>query len=313
MSNVFLKNIVKKQAVLLVFIFLFIMFTIFVPSFFTARNLINILKQSSILGIVACGLTFPVIAGNIDLSVGSIVSLCGVVALSLSYQSIWLAIFVPIVLAVIIGLVNGFIVTKFNANSVIITLASLAVIRGLALIYTGGKMVEGSDASRFIAIGRTSLGGFPAYIFAFIAVAIILGIILNLTSLGRFVFHAGSNPEASKIAGINIDNIRIYTFIISAVCAALAAIILSSRLYTASPLTGNGYEFDAVAAIVVGGTSMFGGKGNIYRTVIGIFFIVIVINAMILLNLPVAFQYMAKALIIVVAVWLDVRTSRENV
>ena len=305
------KNLFKKQAVLMVFIVLFIVFSFLVPSFFSARNLINILKQSAILGIVACGLTFPVISGNVDLSVGSIVSLCGVVALSFSYQNIWLAVLIPICLAVIIGLINGFIVTKFNANSVIITLGSLAVIRGLALIYTGGKMVEGSDSSKFILIGRSLIGGVPVYVFIFIIIAIILGIILNYSTLGRFVYHTGSNIEAGKIAGINIDNIRIYTFIISAVCSAIAAIILSSRLYTASPLTGNGYEFDAVAAIVVGGSSLFGGKGNIYRTVIGIFFIVMVINAMILLNLPVAFQYIAKAIIIVVAVWLDIRTSRE--
>ena len=154
---------------------------------------------------------------------------------------------------------------------------------------------------------------FNLYVFAFLVIAVILGIILNYTSLGRFVYHSGSNIDASKIAGIKIDNVRIYTFIISAVCAAIAAIILSSRLYTASPLTGNGYEFDAVAAIVVGGSSLLGGKGNIYRTVIGIFFIVMVINAMILLNLPVAFQYIAKALIIVIAVWLDIRTSRVNI
>ena len=313
MKNNFLTKIVKKQAVFLVFIFLFVVFAIFVPSFFSRGNLVNILKQTAILGIVACGLTFPVIAGNVDLSVGSIVSLCGVIALSLSYKSMWLSIFVPIAVAIVIGLLNGLIVTKFNANSVIITLGSLAVIRGAALIYTGGKMVEGADASKLILVGRTSFHGFPAYIFAFIIVAVILGIILNFTALGRFVYHLGSNIEASKIAGIKIDNIRIYTFIISAVCAAIAAIILSSRLYTASPLTGNGYEFDAVAAIVVGGNSLFGGKGNIYRTVIGIFFIVMVINAMILLNLPVAFQYIAKAVIIVVAVWLDIRASRENI
>jgi ribose transport system permease protein len=311
-SNIF-KNIAKNQAVLIVFIFLFIIFSIFVPAFFSTRNLINILKQTSILGIVACGLTFSVIAGNVDLSVGSIVSLSGVLALSFSYRSIWLAILVPILAAILIGLFNGFIITRFNSNSVIITLASLAVIRGLALIYTGGKMVEGADKSKFILVGRSSIGGIPAYVFGFLAIALILGIIINYTSLGRFVYHSGSNIDASRIAGIKVDNIRIYTFIISAVFAAIAGIILSSRLYTASPLTGNGYEFDAVAAIVVGGNSLLGGKGNIYRTVIGIFFIVMVINAMILLNLPVAFQYIAKAVIIIVAVWLDIRTSRVNI
>lgn len=313
MKSTTIKNIAKNQAVLIVFIFLFVMFAIFVPEFFSSGNLINILKQTAIIGIVASGLTFSVIAGTVDLSVGSVVSLCGVLALSFSYQSIWLAIFVPILVAVIIGFVNGFIITRFNANSVIITLGSLAVIRGLALIYTGGKMIEGADNSKFILIGRSSAAGIPLYVFAFLFIAVILGIILNYTSLGRFVYHSGSNIDASKIAGIKIDNVRIYTFIISSVCAALAAIILSSRLYTASPLTGNGYEFDAVAAIVVGGSSLLGGKGNIYRTVIGIFFIVMVINAMILLNLPVAFQYIAKALIIVTAVWLDIRTSRVNI
>ncbi|MEI7615743.1 MAG: ABC transporter permease, partial [Actinomycetota bacterium] len=302
-----------NQAVLIVLIFLFIIFSAFVPSFFSARNLINILKQTSIIGIVACGLTFSVIAGSVDLSVGSIVSISGVLALSFSYRSIWLAIFIPIAVSILIGLVNGLIITKFNANSVIITLAMLAVVRGLALIYTGGKMVEGADNSKFMLIGRSSLSGLNVYIFIFIIIAVILGIIMNFTALGRFVYHAGSNIDASKIAGIKVDNIRIYTFIISAVCAGIAGIILSSRLYTASPLTGNGYEFDAVAAIVVGGTSLLGGKGNIYRTVIGIFFIVTVINAMILLNLPVAFQYVVKAVIIVVAVWLDIRTSRVNI
>lgn len=230
MKSGFLKNLIKSQAVLILFVLLFILFSIFIPYFFSSNNLMNILKQSSIIGIVACGLTMTVIAGNVDLSVGSVVSLCAVISLSISNRSVWLAILIPIILAIIIGMVNGLLVTKFNSNSVMITLGSMIILQGIALIYTKGGVIAGTRTSAYNLLGTASFKRFSLYILIFIVIAVILEIILNYTSLGRFIYLSGSNYQASRIAGVNIDNIKIYTFIIGSVCVALAAIILSARL-----------------------------------------------------------------------------------
>ena len=178
-------------------------------------------------------------------------------------------------------------------------------------MYTGGRIIDGVKDSPYRLIGRSMVFGLPIYVFIFLIIGIILGIILWRTSFGRYVYYCGSNLETCKLFGIKTERIRIYTFIISAVCSAIASIILSARINTASPKTGDGYEFNGLAAIVIGGTSLFGGHGSIFKTFVGIFFIGVFINSMILLNIPYAFQTVVKAIIMIISVVLDVRSRRQ--
>ncbi len=325
------RNAAKRAAGLdvipLILIGLFLLFSLLIPSFFTARNIINILKQSSIIGIVAVGLTLPVIAGNVDLSVGSVASFAGVLALTFTHADLSqtnismtvqegtaplaLAVALPILLGLLVGLLNGFVVTRFNANSVIITLGSLSAVRGGALLFSGGKVIYGVHNPLYDTLGQAQLFAIPVYVFIFLGVGLLLEVLLKRTSFGRCVYYIGTNPQAAEIAGVPVGRVRAVTFVISAGLAALAALILAARLNSASGLTGNGWEFDAVTAIVVGGTSLFGGRGSVLKSIQGTILVVMIINALVLLNVPSPYQYVAKAVIIVAAVLIDLRSRKE--
>lgn len=313
MKKSFVIKVLKEQGILIILVIIFVLCVLFVPSFGSYRNMKNILRQVAALGIISIGLTPSVIAGCIDLSVGSIVSLTGVVALTLVHTSTGLAILVPLLIALVVGFVNGFLTVKFNISSVIITLGTLSILRGISLMYTGGHVVDGVEDSSFRILGRAMLFGIPVYVFIFLILGIILGIILWRTSFGRYVYYSGSNPNVSKLYGVKVNKIRIYTFIISAVFATLAALILCSRLNTASPKAGDGYEFQAITAIVIGGTSMFGGRGSIFKTFLGIFFVGILGNALVLLGTPYAYLNIIKATMMILAVVLDIKYRREAI
>jgi ribose transport system permease protein len=322
-----LQGFLQREAILAIFLVLFVLCSLFVPSFFSSRNLINILKQSAIIGIVVAGLTITVIAGNVDLSVGSVVSFAAVIALtythadlsqtniSLSFQEgrplLFLAFTLPFLMGAVVGLINGFIISRFEANSVIITLGALSAVRGGALLFAGGKVVYGVKNPVFTALGQSQLFSIPVYVFIFVAACILLELLLRRTSFGRYVYLMGTNPKAATIAGVPVARVKILTFVISGLMAAFAALILVSRLNTASGLTGNGWEFDAVTAVVIGGTSLFGGRGSVIKSFQGAILVTMIINAMVLLNIPSSYQYVAKALIIMAAVLIDVRTRKE--
>ncbi len=324
-----LKRTLADQAILIILAALFLLCSLFVPSFFSARNLVNILKQSAIIGIVAAGLTVAVISGNVDLSVGSTVAFSGILALLFTHTDfskafisgtsdqsalfLALAVILPLLLGAFVGLFNGMVVTRSGANSVIITLGALAAVRGGALLFSDGKVIYGAHNPLFDAIGQAQLASIPIYVFFFLAFALLLEAFLRFTTFGRSVYHIGTNPKASEIAGIPVSRVRVLTFVITGVAAGAAAVILAARLNSASGTTANGWEFDAVTAIVIGGTSLFGGKGSVLRTVLGTFLVTLIINAMVLLNIPSPYQYVAKALIIVTAVLIDIRTRGEAV
>ena len=306
--NISAKRLILDQIILFAFILLLIMLSIFVPSFFTLRNILNILRQSSTLGIIACGMTIVLINGCIDLSVGSVVGLAGVLSISFLYRSLWLAILVPLLIAVLIGFLNGFITTRLKVNSLIVTLGSLTIVRGLALLFTRGRVVVGILDSPYLLIaGGNFFGRISNQIVIFFMTAIILGLLLHKTRFGRHVFCIGTNFEASRIVGISAEKIIIINFIISAVCATVSSILISSRLNIASPVTGEGLEFDAITAVVIGGTSLFGGIGSLPKTILGILFLASLTNAMVLLNLHFSFQYLVKAVIFILFVYLDIR------
>jgi len=273
--------------------------------------MVNILKQVSIIGIISCGMTLVVISGCLDLSVGSVFSLLNVIIISLQQRSNMLAITVALIVAVLIGLFNGVIITAFDMNSIIVTLGSLSLIGGLALLYTNGAIIHGVSDTWFSVIGKDRVLGIPIHVLVFLFVAIIYQILLTGTSLGKKIRYVGVNPEAAGIAGIRTGKIRTLTFIISSLSVAVAAIIYSSRMVTGSPVTGVGYEFSAITALVVGGISLRGGSGSISGAIIGVLILAVIVNALTLYNVPFALQNIVKGFLIIIALIADIRARRE--
>jgi inositol transport system permease protein len=299
---------VREQNIILVLIAVIIFLSIFVPSFLNLRNLLNILKQVTVIGIIACGFTLVIINGDLDLSVGSLFSLTGVVAISLQSRGLFISVIATLCVAIVVGIINGFITTKFNISSIIVTLGMLSVLGGTALIYTGGYNLLGDPESVYSVISKGSILGLPNHIIIFVIITIIISFLLRRTVFGRNIYLIGTNKDAAKIAGIKVSRVRIAAFVISALCVAIASIVQSSRISSASPVAGVGYEFDAITVVLVGGTSFFGGKGSIYKTILGTLLIAILINGMILFDLPFAFQSVMKGSLILIAMFVSVKT-----
>jgi ribose/xylose/arabinose/galactoside ABC-type transport system permease subunit len=298
----------KQQPQLLILLFLITILSITTPKFATAANFLNILKQVSVIAIISSGLTMVAIGGCLDLSVGSALSLLNVISVTMQLRNDSLAVILPIVVAVFIGLFNGLIVTAFDANSIIVTLGSLSFFAGLALFYTNGAIIIGKSGSWYALIAQGKVVGFPIHVLIFIAIAVIYEFVLKKTSFGRSLFYIGTNLEAARIVGIRTKLIRTITFLVSSMSVGIAAIILGSRMISGTPVAGVGFEFDAITAIVIGGTSLFGGKGGIRNTIVGVLLLAVIINALTLYNIPFAFQNISKGLLIIIAVIADVKS-----
>lgn len=311
MKKVKFRDIIGKQSTLAILVLLVVLLSVTTPSFRTVGNMINILKQVSIIGIISCGMTLVVISGCLDLSVGSVFSLLNVIIISLQQRSNLLAVTVAFIVAILIGLFNGIIITAFDMNSIIVTLGSLSLIGGLALLYTHGAIIHGVSDTWFSVIGKDRVFGMPIHVLVFLFIAVLYQILLAGTSLGKKIRYVGVNPEAARIAGIRTGKIQTLTFIISSLSVAVAAIIYSSRMATGSPVTGVGYEFSAITALVVGGISLRGGSGSILGTIIGVLILAVIVNALTLYNVPFALQNIVKGFLIIVAIIADIRARRE--
>jgi ribose/xylose/arabinose/galactoside ABC-type transport system permease subunit len=302
-----LKYFLTNYGITIAFIILCVVLTIASPAFMTVDNILNILRQVSIIGIISVGMTFVIINGGIDLSVGSVLALSAVVATSFAHPDSY-PLIVPIVIGMLVGTacgaVNGFVIAKWNIAPFIVTLGMMTVARGLTLVYTGGRPV--TDLSE----GYTNLGGghilgIPIPIIFFIVVALIGSFILKFTKFGRYVFASGGNEQATKVSGINVNWVKIGVYSIVGLASGLAGILLSSRVMTGSPVLGTMYELDAIAAVVIGGTSLAGGIGSVGGTILGVLIVGVMNNGLDLLNVSSYYQQILKGLIIVLAVLLD--------
>ena len=281
------------------------------PAFATAANIRNIFTQVSVIGTLSCGLTLVVIGGALDLSIGSAVSLFTVVSATLQLKSDVAAVLVPFAAAMVVGLFNGMLVTSFNVNSIVVTLGSLSVIGGLALLYTNGAIIIGTPGTWYSHIADGRLLTIPYHVIIFLVIAVVCEFLLISTSFGRALRYVGTNQQAARVAGMRVKRVRIIAFLISAAAAATAGIILSARMNSGSPVAGVGFEFDAITAIVIGGTSLSGGKGNIRSTIIGVFLLAVIVNGLRLYNVPFAFQNIVKGFLIILAITLDVRAKEK--
>lgn len=309
----------RRYGVILVLIVMCIILAIVSPVFTKVQNIISVLLQVAINGILALGMVFVITAGGIDLSIGSMLALAGsIVGVMLTKYPdasgvIPLACAIAVVACVIFGFINGALVARFNMFPFVVTLSTQLVIRGLAYIVTGGySLTIPSKAFRQIGGGKLfSVLPYPILVFAFLA--IIAYILMHKTKFGRYVYAVGGNIHAAIASGVNVFWTRVYTFVIMGFCAGVAGVILASRISAGQPNVGTGYETDAIAACVIGGTSFAGGIATIPGTVIGILIIGVIYNGMNLLQINTYWQTIAKGLLIIGAVMLDnVMTKRRK-
>ena len=285
----------RDYGVIIGFLILCTIISFSTPNFLTQTNILNLLRQSSIIGIIATGMTFVIISGNFDLSVGAVAALSGAVTMSFLSKghNLIIAILISIAVGAVIGAINGILVSKVNIPSLIATMGMVTITRGLLLLYTGGYPVSAFNET-LSAIGNNYFLGIPIPVIIFFLGIIISFIVLTYTKFGRYVFAVGGNQDASRLSGINIDKYKIYVFIINGCFAALAGIVLVSRLGTATPVAGDGYDLVSIAAVVIGGTSVAGGEGNVLMTIIGVLLISVISNSFNLLGVNIYFQYIFK-------------------
>lgn len=289
-------------------ILLIIVVSILNPSFLDLSNLLNLLRQISINGLIAFGMTFIILTGGIDLSVGSILALSSAfIALMItSGVDPIIALIIGVLIGFVLGAVNGLLVTKGNMAPFIATLATMTIFRGLTLVITDGNPITNlGDSYLFQLFGKGYFIGIPVPAVTMIIVFVILLIILQKTTFGRHTYAIGGNEVAAKISGIKVNKIKILIYRISGLMSALAGGILTSRLNSAQPTAGTSYELDAIAAVVLGGTSLTGGKGRIVGTLIGVLIIGVLNNGLNLLGVSSFYQQVVKGVVILIAVLID--------
>ncbi len=283
-------------------------------SFLTPKNLFNILRQISTNMLLACGMTMVIILGGIDLSVGSIIALSGVISAGCVARyglPIPVALLVGVLIGLVIGSVNGGIIAFTTIPPFIVTLATMNVARGLAKVYTGGSPVR-VVTKEWQFLGAGYIGPVPVPVIIMIVVVIITAFIMNRTKMGRHIYAVGGNAQAAVFSGIKVSKVKFFVHAFSGVMAGLAGIILASRMYSGQPTAGEGAEMDAIAAVVVGGTSMAGGSGKIGGTVIGALIIGILNNGLNLLNVNSFWQDVVKGIVILLAVLIDYFRTKKK-
>lgn len=276
------------------------------PTFLSISNIFNVLRQISINALTAFGMTFVILTGGIDLSVGSILALSGALTAGMMVSGFgtWAAVLIGLISGFVMGMFNGILVTKGKIAPFIATLATMTIYRGLTLVYTEGRPITGLNED-FGMIGRGYFFGIPMPIIWMVVTFVILFIVLKQTTFGRRVYALGSNEEATWLSGINTGRIKILVYSISGLLAAASGTILMSRLNSAQPTAGTAYELDAIAAVVLGGTSLSGGRGWITGTLIGAVIIGVLNNGLNLLNVSSFYQQVVKGAVILLAVLLD--------
>ena len=294
--------------IMVVLLILCIIVSLATDKFLTSGNIISVLRQISINTYIALGMTLIIILGHIDLTVGAVVAMCGTLTVGFIVNQglpVELAIIGGVLLGVLFGFINGVIVSTFKVPSFIITMAMMNVANGIAYVYSGGQSTRITDGF-FISIGTEYLFSLiPLPVLYMILLIIVISFLLVKTRFGVYVYAIGGNREAARLSGIPIKKIEIIVFTLSGLLSAFAGLVLASRMYSGQPSVGSGYEMDAIAACVLGGTSMAGGKGSISGTVLGAMVIGIISNGLNLIGVSSYWQLIVKGIIIATAVILD--------
>ena len=276
-------------------------------SFFTRQNIFNVLRQISTNLFLACGMTMVIILGGIDLSVGSIIALSGCISAGCVARynlPLPIALLMGLLVGLLVGMFNGAVISKTTIPAFIVTLATMNIAKGLAYVYTGGSPVR-VVTKEWQFLGAGYVGIFPTPVVILVIGLIITAIIMNKTKMGRHMYAVGGNQQAAEFSGIKVEKVKFFVHAFSGLMAGLAGIVLASRMYSGQPTAGDGAEMDAIAAVVVGGTSMAGGSGKIGGTIIGGLIIGVLNNGLNLLNVNSFWQYVVKGVVILLAVFLD--------
>jgi ribose transport system permease protein len=305
----FFKVLWTEYSIVLVFIVIFVACSLLSPRFATINNIMAILRNSSIVGMIALGMTFVIITGGIDLSCGHILATCGAALILLQRNEnipIPLAILACVSLAVLLGTINGLIITKAHLPPFIVTLAVGTLARSVTMYRLRGATIAGRAVPEFTTIGNGSVGFIPIPLIIFIVSALILGGILAYTKFGSYVYAVGGNENAAKYSGIRTNRIKVYAYMLTGFCIGIAATIDMSRMAAVSAtMSGNSYEFDAITAVIVGGATLSGGRGKMIGTVIGVIILGIVSNLMVMLNISPYLNGAVKGGVILTAVLLQ--------
>ena len=309
-------NFGKLQSLIALFI-LCLVFGLLSDKFFTTSNGLNVMRQISVNICIAVGMTLIILTAGIDLSVGSVLALCGAVTAGLLKNGLRFeslntlvgftilgAILAGIIVGALLGFFNGFVITKFKVPPFVATLAMLTIARGLTMLYTNGYPIS-SFGDSFTYIGGGWLLGLPVPVWIAAIVVIAAIIVTKKIKLGRYIYAIGGNENAAKLSGINISKVKIIVYTIAGALAAVGGIIVTARLDSAQPNAGTSYELDAIAAVVIGGTSLSGGRGSIWGTVLGAVIIGVLNNGLVLLNVSPFWQQVVKGAVILLAVIID--------
>lgn len=305
---------IGQYGIFLAFGILCLVLALSTPKFFTVPNLMIIGTQVSINALLAFGVTFVIITGGIDLSLGSMVAVTGVVAATFAHPDTY-PVLVPILAGLLagvaIGAFNGFVVTKSKVPPFIVTLGTMTIGRGLALILSKGRPIS-NLSEEFNFIGGGNIAGIPFPIIILIVAFVICSVLLNKTVLGRYMYAVGGNEPAARASGIKVNNVKMWVYTICGLLSAMGGILLTSRITTGQPNAGTGFELDAIAAAIIGGTSTSGGTGTITGTLIGALLIGVISNSLDLLNVTSYYQQVVMGVIIIGAVVLDSRGRKGN-
>ncbi|QQK07082.1 ABC transporter permease [Miniphocaeibacter halophilus] len=293
---------------LIALILLVVLISLVSKEFRSFNNLISLVRQSTINGFIAFGMTCVILTGSIDLSVGSVLSLSTAICAGLIVGGVpvGLAFIITLILGVLLGLVSGILVTKGRLQPFIATLVTMTVYRGLTYIYMDGKPISNlGDSFLLKFIGRGSIFGIPFPVILFLVIFVLYFFMLNKTTFGRKIYATGSNEDCARLVGVKTDKVKMVVYALSGLMASIAGIILLSRLGSAQTTLGEGYELDAIASVVLGGTSMNGGRGRISGTLIGILIIAVLNNGLNILEVSSYYQSVVKGLVILIAVLSD--------
>lgn len=312
-------NAMQKVLAFASLVILVLIFSLASPNFFQADNLIAIMLATSVNGVLALGVTFVIISAGIDLSVGTLMTFCAVMAgvfLTYWHLPIWVGVIGAMVSGMVVGSFSGFLIAKLKIPPFIATLGMLNVTKGLSLIISHLKPIYFNDSPGFTDLALGTAVEFPGFaipnaVIIFFALAIIMSLVLNKTILGRYTYALGSNEEAVRLSGVNVDRWKIVVYLLCGLICGIAGILIGARLNSAQPGLGQGYELDAIAAAVIGGTSLSGGEGTILGTVIGAFIMSVLTNGLRILSVPQEWQTVVTGAIIIFAVYTDILRRRK--
>jgi len=308
------KQFLKNIGILPILIIIGVFFSFLTPNFLKPNNMMNVLRQSSINIVLASGMTMVILTGGIDLSVGSILASTAVIGVitSLNPSLQWATVLFPLVAGLAMGLLNGLLVARVKLVPFIVTLATMTALRGVSYLIPDGTTVINNDLN-FAWIGNNYLGPIPWLVIVALAVIAICWFVLRKTVLGVHIYAVGGNASASRLTGINVPGVLTFVYAMSGLLSGLGGVMTASRLYSASGLLGNGYELDAIAAVILGGTSPSGGIGSVAGTLIGALIMAILNNGMTLMNISFYWQMVIKGIVIILAVAIDrFRTQSSN-